>query len=124
MVRKRRKALERDSELLASAVPIMKAALDELIELRAALEFVTSERDFARLSLKVIMGENSKVLDQTRRLSQLRYDQQERLVELELELRDSEQIADEYEAEAPEAYRYDPETRLIEKYDPTREPFA
>jgi chromosome segregation ATPase len=96
-VRRRRRELERDSRLLAEAVPIMKAALDELTELRTELKQVTSERDFARLSIKVILGENEKMQQAMMALQNMLYDQQEYLGELERELEDVEAIASEYE---------------------------
>jgi hypothetical protein len=107
MVRRKRKSLERDAELLKASVPIMKAALAQLSEDAAEIKLLQSERDYARLSLKVILGENEKLLSQLGILHNQVFEQSEKLALLLSELEDVEAIANEYEA-----------------YDPTEEPFA
>jgi len=99
MVRKRRKALERDSQLLAETVPIMKAALDELT--------------YLRLQLKVCSNENAKLQEAYRR-------QGYQIVEL---IETNDQLLLDQTAYSDDDFEY-AEERALEKYDPTKEPFA
>lgn len=145
MRRRSRKSLERDSKLLAEAVPIMKAALAEITELRAEVDFQTAaanrlagERADALLKVKVIFGENEKVREVLTALQMQSFDQAERIAQLEQELYDDEALLDAYEryghveddefpdpTEQPLSATQEYFGRTwIYKHDPTEEPFA
>jgi len=100
MVRRRRKSLERDSQLLAEAVPIMRAALDEL--------------EYLRLQLRVCAGENAK-LQKAYRL------QGYQVVEL---IEANDQLLLDQTAYSDEDEDQSDEWILGSPVDPTSEPFA
>jgi len=92
-----RKSLERDSKLLAEAVPIMQGALAEITELRREAAFQTEAANRYALQLKVIYGENDKLRKSFELMGFQLFAQAERIAELQEELNDNEALLDAYE---------------------------